>query len=71
MALVSMEKVSIKNTQKINEDMIQKYISDNPSVLGLGDLTTLRREKIQPSKGRLDIMLQDDNNTSDRSKPYY
>lgn len=63
MALVSMEKVSIKNTPKINEDMIQKYISDNPSVLGLGDLTTLRREKIQPSKGRLDIMLQDDNNT--------
>lgn len=63
MALVSMEKVSIKNTQKINEDMIQKYISDNPSVLGLGDLTTLKREKIQPSKGRLDIMLQDDNNT--------
>lgn len=63
MALVSMEKVSIKNTPKINEDMIQKYISDNPSVLGLGDLTTLRREKIQPSKGRIDIMLQDDNNT--------
>ncbi len=63
MALVSMEKVSIKNTPKINEDMIQKYISDNPSVLGLGDLTTIRREKTQPSKGRIDIMLQDDDNT--------
>lgn len=63
MTFVSMEKISIKNTPKINEDMIQKYISDNPSVLGLGELTTLRREKSQPSKGRIDIVLQDDNNT--------
>ncbi len=63
MAFVSMEKISIKNAPKINEDMIQKYISDNPSVLGLGELTTLRREKSQPSKGRIDIVLQDDNNT--------
>ncbi len=63
MALVTMEKVSIKNAPKINEDMIQKYISDNPSVLGLGDLTTISREKTQPSKGRIDIILQDDNNT--------
>ncbi len=63
MALVSMEKINIKNNPNINEDMIQKYISENPSVLGLGDLTTLRREKILPSKGRVDIMMQDDNNT--------
>ena len=63
MALVSMEKINIKNNQEINEDMIQKYISDNPSVLGLGELTTLRREKILPSKGRVDILLQDDSNT--------
>ena len=63
MALISMEKINIKNNPFINEDMIQKYISDNPSVLGLGELTTLRREKIQPSKGRVDIMMQDDDKT--------
>lgn len=63
MSLISLDKVSIKNTPKINEDMIQKYISDNPSVLGLGDLATIRREKTQPTKGRIDIMLQDDDNT--------
>ncbi len=63
MNLTSLEKISIKNSKNINEDMIQKYIADHPQVLGLGDLTTVRREKIQPSKGRLDIVLQDEDAT--------
>ena len=63
MALVSKEKVIIKNTPNINEDMIQRFISENPLVLGLGDLTLLTREKIQSSKGRIDIVFQNDNNT--------
>ena len=45
MNLTSLEKISIKNSKNINEDMIQKYIADHPQVLGLGDLTTVRREK--------------------------
>ena len=38
-------------------------IFDNPSVLGLGDLSPVQREKIQPSGGRLDLLLADDNGT--------
>lgn len=57
------KKISLKSSSVINEDMIQKYIFDNPTVLGLGELTPIRREKVQPSGGRLDILLGDDNNT--------
>ena len=55
-----MDKISLKNNPQINEDMIQTFIFDNPTVLGLGDLTPFQRERIQPSGGRLDILLADD-----------
>lgn len=61
--LVSMERVSLKNNPNIKEDMIQKYIYENPSVLGLGELTPIQREKIQPVGGRIDLLLADDNGT--------
>lgn len=60
--LVSMERISLKNNPNINENMIQKFIFDNPTALQLGDLTPIVREKIQPSGGRLDLLLGDDNN---------
>ena len=63
MKFTSMERVSLKNNPEIKEDMIQKYIFDNPAVIGLGDLTALRREKIQPAGGRLDMLFGDDDNT--------
>ena len=55
--------ISLKNNPFIKEDTIQKFIFDNPSVLGLGDLSPVQREKIQPSGGRLDLLLADDNGT--------
>lgn len=58
--LISAEKISLKNHPEIKEDAIQQFIFDNPSVLGLGDIEPLRREKIQPSGGRLDLLLGDD-----------
>ena len=61
--LVKLEKVSLKNNPEIKEDMIQSYIFNNPSVLGLGDLTPIQREKIQPMGGRLDLLMADDNGT--------
>ena len=61
--LVSAERVYLKNNSEINEDMIQQFIFDNPQVLGLGDLTPIRREKTQPTGGRLDILMADDNDT--------
>lgn len=57
---VSKDSVDLVKRKDINETMIQEYIFNNPSVLGLGNLTPLRREKMQPSGGRLDILLGDD-----------
>lgn len=58
--LIKLERVSLKDHPEIKEDLIQSFIFSNPSVLGLGDLTPLTREKIQPAGGRLDILLGDD-----------
>ena len=58
--LISAEKISLKNHPEIKEDAIQQFIFDNPTVLGLGDIQPIRREKIQPSGGRLDLLLGDD-----------
>ena len=63
MALVTMEIISLKNNPSIKEDLIQDFIYNNSSVLGLGDLSPIQREKIQPSGGRLDLLLADDNGT--------
>ena len=52
--LTKMERISLKNNPEIKEDMIQKFIFDDPTVLGLGELTSIQREKIQPQGGRLD-----------------
>ena len=61
--LLSAERVYLKNNPEIKEDMIQQFIFDNPQVLGLGDLTAIKREKTQPAGGRLDILMADDNDT--------
>lgn len=61
--LVSMERVSLKNSKDINEKMIQEYIFENPACLGLGELTALTKEKTQPAGGRLDLLMADDANT--------
>lgn len=61
--LLSAEKIYLKNNPEIKEDHIQQFIFDNPQVLGLGDLTPIRREKTQPAGGRLDILMADDNDT--------
>ena len=63
MNLFCAEKISLKNHPEIKEDNIQSFIFENPTVLGLGDLTPIRREKVQPAGGRLDILLSDDNDT--------
>ncbi len=63
MQLLSAEKISLKNNPDVKEDMIQSFIFENPQVLGLGELEPIKREKTQPSGGRLDILLADDNGT--------
>ncbi|MBR2742340.1 MAG: hypothetical protein IKD89_01985 [Clostridia bacterium] len=61
--LVSMEKVYLKPHTDISEKLIQDFIFRDPSVLGLGDLSPIQREKVQPNGGRLDLLLADDNGT--------
>ncbi len=61
--LIKMERLSLKNNPLVKEDLIQNFIFSDPAVLGLGDLTPIQREKVQPSGGRLDILLADDDGT--------
>jgi hypothetical protein len=61
--LVSMERISLKNSKEITEKMIQDYIFENPSCLGLGELTALTKEKTQPTGGRLDLLMADESST--------
>lgn len=61
--LIKCESILLKNNPNIKEDTIQNFIFENPSVLGLGELSPIQREKIQPQGGRLDILLMDDEGT--------
>ena len=63
MKLVRAKKIELKNNPKIKEDAIQQFIYDDPSCLGLGELTAINKEKIQPAGGRLDLLFVDDDNT--------
>ena len=58
--LINMERISLKNNSLIKEDMIQEFIFNDPTILGLGDVTPIQREKIQPAGGRLDMLLASD-----------
>lgn len=55
--LINLQKISLKNHPEIKEDLIQKFIFENPEVLGLGELTPIQRERIQPAGGRLDLLM--------------
>jgi len=52
--------MSLKSNPSITEAMIQDYIFNDPSVLGLGTVVPIVREKVQPAGGRLDLLLKDD-----------
>ena len=61
--IIGLERIMLKSHSDINEKQIQDYIFSDPSVLGLGELSPIQREKIQPAGGRLDLLLADDNGT--------
>jgi hypothetical protein len=56
---IPIETVALKHSPEINEAWIQNVISDDPSILGLGDVILRDKERQQPKAGRLDILLQD------------
>jgi hypothetical protein len=52
------ERISLKEVGK-DEKWLQEQIADDPSVLGLGDLTLFGKERRQTPGGRLDVLLSD------------
>lgn len=53
------ERLSLKTHPEFNEAWLQDRIADDPSLLGLGDLFLLDRERTQERAGRLDLLLSD------------
>lgn len=45
-----------------NEKQIQEEIIKDSSILGLGELSFISKERIQPQGGRLDILMRDEEN---------
>ncbi|MDD5389992.1 MAG: hypothetical protein PHD37_11635 [Gallionellaceae bacterium] len=56
---MKLESVGLKRSNLLTEKWVQDQIADEPSLLGLGDLVLKDKERIQPSAGRLDLLLQD------------
>ena len=57
---MKLESISLSRSEYLNEKWVQGQIADDPSILGLGDdLVVKDKERIQPSAGRLDLLLQD------------
>src|SRR5438477_12797801 len=59
MAYLPARRVSLKADPVHNEKWLQQVIADDPTVLGLGDLTLRDTERLQPRAGRLDLLLSD------------
>jgi hypothetical protein len=59
LAYVRPRKISLRLHPEYSEKWVQNIVADDPSILGLGDLTLKDRERIQPRAGRLDLLLQD------------
>ncbi len=56
---VKPEMVSLKAHPELDEKWVQGLIANDPSILGLGNLSLKDQERIQPRAGRLDLLLQD------------
>jgi len=44
----------------IDEAYLEKFIGDDPTVLGLGEVSVLQHQRRQEKAGRLDLLLEDD-----------
>lgn len=59
MSYVKFERIYLKSSSEFNEKWVHDRISEDPSILGLGELILRDRERIQPRAGRLDLLMQD------------
>lgn len=51
--------LNMRTDPRVNERWLQERISEDPSLLGLGDVIVKDLERRQPRAGRLDILLSD------------
>lgn len=58
----SHEKLSLRHRQDFNEAWLHDRICDDPSILGLGDVRVIDRERRSAGGGRLDLLLFDEDN---------
>ena len=56
--MIEFTRKNISEIPDISESTIQQKIADNPSILGLGDLVCIDKERVQDVGGRLDILLK-------------
>ena len=53
------ERVWLREHPEYDERWLQQQIAEEPAILGLGDVVLLSREVVQPTRGRLDLLLRD------------
>jgi len=53
------ERISLANHPEYREKWVQERISEDPSILGLGELVLKDKERTLPHGGRLDLLFQD------------
>ena len=51
------QSVSLKNHPEFNEKWLQDRIAEDPTILGLGEVVLIDRERPQERAGRLDLLL--------------
>ncbi len=56
---IRLERVNLKRLDQLSEKHVQKQIASDPTILGLGELVAIDRERRQPKAGRLDLLLRD------------
>src|SRR6266404_1231759 len=56
---VKAEPISLKGHRDFNEVWVHEQICGDTSILGLGGLAVIERERIQGGSGRLDMLLSD------------
>lgn len=61
--LTSATPVNMRNHPAISEQWLEDMIAKDPSLLGLGELEVIQRQKSQPTGGRLDLLLENGNTT--------
>ncbi len=55
---IRLKTISLRHHPELNEKWVQEIIAADPTILGLGDLALIDKERTQPSGGRLDLLFK-------------